>query len=189
MQVKPCTKCGVQKPLEDYHCNKNAKDGRAYHCKACASTYLKGYDKANRAARTAKEKAWREANRDRVAARQSAYGRKWYAENKVRLKPIRRAAQIAYAERFPHLIAAYAAKRRASVIRATPPWANADAIKAVYEEAARLTRKTGVLHHVDHAVPLRSPIVCGLHCEANLWILPARVNLQKSNRYWPGGPL
>ena len=35
MEGKVCSKCGVWKPLEEYHKNKNYKDGRQSKCKEC----------------------------------------------------------------------------------------------------------------------------------------------------------
>lgn len=61
-------------------------------------------------------------------------------------------------------------------------------MRTIYREAVRLTEMTGISHHVDHIVPLRSPWVCGLHCEANLQILPYYENQSKSNRRWPDMP-
>lgn len=82
-------------------------------------------------------------------------------------------------------LAAKAAARRALKMQATPAWADVDAIGAFYAEARRLTRETGIAHHVDHIVPLKSKLVCGLHCEANLQVLPGAANLSKGNRVWP----
>lgn len=75
-----------------------------------------------------------------------------------------------------------AAERKAAQLRATPKWADGAEIALVYAEAVRLTEQTGVLHHVDHIVPLRGRAVCGLHVAYNLRPLPATENLRKGNR-------
>jgi len=82
----------------------------------------------------------------------------------------------------PSLHAAREAKRRASKLQATPKWADLNVMKALYKEAADQGKRTGVLMHVDHIVPLKSNKVCGLHCPANLRVIPAAENLSKSNR-------
>ena len=59
---------------------------------------------------------------------------------------------------------------------ATPPWANLDAIKRIYD-----TCPEG--YHVDHIIPLQGEFVSGLHVESNLQHLPALENMQKHNKY------
>ena len=78
------------------------------------------------------------------------------------------------------------ARRRATKKKALAPWANASGIKKFYTEASRLTRLTGVKHHVDHIYPLQSEYMCGLHVETNLQILTEKENTAKGNRIWPG---
>lgn len=36
---KRCSVCGVEKPVEEFHCKSKAKDGRRDRCKVCAATY------------------------------------------------------------------------------------------------------------------------------------------------------
>jgi hypothetical protein len=108
---------------------------------------------------SARASAWDRRNRDRRAAR----GERWRKAN----------------------LAHYAAKealRRAAVIRAVPKWADLDAIDRIYQQAEE-SRMT-----VDHIVPLRSPLVCGLHCEANLQVVDGVWNSKKGNRHWPDMP-
>lgn len=67
--------------------------------------------------------------------------------------------------------------RRSEILRATPAWANKDAIAAIYKEAGL----SGL--HVDHIVPLKGKTVSGLHVEANLQLLTPAENMKKGNRY------
>ena len=90
----------------------------------------------------------------------------------------------AYQKANPHIINAKCAKRRAIKLQATPPWADKEHIDSIYYLAS-INRKAGHDVNVDHIVPLRSNMVCGLHCESNLQLLQGSNNKAKGNRHWP----
>lgn len=90
--------------------------------------------------------------------------------------------------RNPHTVNSHTALRRTRKLCALPKWANAKAIRSIYQEAIRRSKDEGVSYHVDHSVPLKNKLVCGLHCEANLQVLPAIENLRKRNIRWPDMP-
>lgn len=58
-------------------------------------------------------------------------------------------------------------------------------IRAFYNEAARLTWRTGTPHHVDHVIPLQGQNVSGLHVPENMRVIPALENIRKSNKFDP----
>jgi uncharacterized protein YdaU (DUF1376 family) len=97
------------------------------------------------------------------------------------------AAKNHWAAKLPqHVRTAIQAERNAAKANATPRWLTrqdrAD-IAAVYADAATKTAKTNILHEVDHIVPLRSRVVCGLHVAWNLRVITAYENRAKSNTF------
>jgi 5-methylcytosine-specific restriction endonuclease McrA len=77
---------------------------------------------------------------------------------------------------------------RQQTVRATPPWADQQMIRAIYKEARRLTIEKGELYVVDHIVPKRAKLVCGLHVSWNLRIIHWKENSRKGAWTWPGMP-
>lgn len=102
--------------------------------------------------------------------------------NKIHPKEVAEASKR-HLKRHPEKYTARNAARKAAKIQATPIWADQAAIESIYAESRRLTEETGILHHVDHIVPLRGRNVSGLHVEFNLRAIPAVENQRKSNHY------
>ena len=75
------------------------------------------------------------------------------------------------------------AKYKADKLQATPQWANLSKIQEFYTTAEALSMHTGEWYHVDHIVPLRNSLVCGLHNEFNLQVLTAAENMKKHNNF------
>ena len=80
-------------------------------------------------------------------------------------------------------VTAHKAKRRAGKLQATPAWANLESIEEFYELARNETKVTGIQHEVDHIIPLRGRMVCGLHVEFNLQVITKLQNATKRNSF------
>lgn len=62
-------------------------------------------------------------------------------------------------------------------LHAKPSWASWNDVRKVYDRARVLGKV------VDHIVPLKHELVCGLHCPDNFRIVAARTNGLKGNRF------
>lgn len=71
-------------------------------------------------------------------------------------------------------------KRKDYIRQVTPAWADPREIHAIYREAAEM-RLQGFAVEVDHDIPLRGNLVCGLHVPANLRIVSTAANRAKGN--------
>ncbi len=175
----------------------NTEKVRAIRRKSQNKKYAE--DALFREAAKLKSKEWYEANKGLAMEKQRArnvgrqgevrtYNAIYYQKNSASI----RNSVARYAEankvRLRPLNAARAMRRVAMKLSATPPWANKAAIDSIYVEARKVSEETGVEHQVDHVVPLQHPLVCGLHVEKNLRIIPRSINQSKGNRYWPDCP-
>lgn len=79
-------------------------------------------------------------------------------------------------------------RRRQREKRNTPPWADREAIRAMYREAKRLSKLTGEMYVVDHIVPLDGKLVCGLHWHLNMRVIHWKENAKKGWGTWPDMP-
>ena len=109
--------------------------------------------------------AWRSANKGKM----SELGRAWRASNRSWLTSME-------------------GMRRSLKAKATPEWADEFIISEIYDLADLRSRITGIPWQVDHIVPIKSRIVCGLHTDANLRVITALENSSKGNRWWPNMP-
>jgi len=168
--------------------------GKARRATPAYRAYMKAYFKsyyASAAGHAIMRRAMAKYEATSVARAKKAARNKTYEKSDVKrawvAKYVAAGGQLASTRRYltknPGLRRSWAVKRRAAEIKATPSWANSAAIESIYAEAARLTRETGIIHHVDHIYPLRGRTVSGLHVEHNLQILKATENLKKSNKH------
>lgn len=215
MAEKKCTRCGETKPVTEFPNDRSRKDGKFPHCKECnrkhASEWrsenpdgFKKYYKDNKDAVLSKTQAWRNENlehtrsyaREYYAANTSEQrqrSRAWKSKNKQAVAEYNKAYKTAHSialadqarawrENNKHLRSAAESKRKAAKLRATPVWFERDKVLLIYEKAQEFGA------HVDHVVPLKHPLVCGLHCWHNLQLLPPDINCSKGNRRWPDMP-
>ena len=147
---------------------------------------VKAYLFANKDKTNAVRRKWRKDNPEKAKAkdaRRDPAKLKAYDEIWRKAHPEKVAAKYAkWAKANPDIVAANCGKRRAQKLKACPPWADHEAIKAKYREARRLTAETGIPHQVDHKIPLRHPLVAGLHVDWNLQVLTAAANASKGNK-------
>lgn len=183
MAAKKCSKCGEQKPLSSFNLERGKP--RAY-CKVCHGAAALAWSRSNRERRRAIANAYTKRRREKLGPPKKGGGVRIYTPEEAARRD--REAKRDWERRNAHVVLAKTRKYQSRKLRAYPAWANKSAIEAIYLRARELTKRLGVAMEVDHIVPLQGAIVCGLHVENNLQIIPMRKNRSKNNRHWPDKP-
>lgn len=164
---KVCNKCLLFKT--EYHKDSNKKDGLCTVCADCKRLNTKHWHSNNPERGRNNSLLWYQSNKSNpdVVKKRAETSKKWAKEN-------------------PHKRTANEAKRRSQKLKATPPWLSGTQlahIQRTYKLCNVISEATGQKYHVDHIVPLQGKDVCGLHVPWNLRVIPAKLNLEKSNKH------
>lgn len=173
--MKFCNSCKTEQPLTEFYKDRTKVDGLRTTCKTCKKVCDKLYAKNNAEVISVKRKERYLERYDIERSQQSEYAR----NNRDLFNKHARE----YKNNNKGKVNAATRARQAAKLKATPSWANLEQIKRIYTACASISKRTGVEHHVDHIIPLKGKNVCGFHTENNLAIIPARINLAKSNTH------
>lgn len=187
--MKLCRTCATEKPTSDFYAGGGS-------CKECVKARAARWYANNKKRARRNIATYQKANPERVRA----WHAKWLDNNRQRHSEVARQYCARYPERRrqtkanwynenKHRHTMYWANWKAAKLKATPKWANRFLIAEAYRLARLRTKTLGMKWHVDHIVPLQHPLVCGLHVEHNLRVIPATENLRKWNRFDTGIPL
>jgi hypothetical protein len=209
---KVCTRCNVLKPLDDFYLRRRSPTSEYQYqtlCKCCIKERdNKKYSKDS-TSKIESAKKYREANRDKTRQAAREYRERDPIANKARQEAFRekhreRLAKVSrewhktadkdkiakrmqdYRKANPEKFSMYRNNRNVINEKATPLWADFEAIRLVYIQARMMSEDEGIEYQVDHYYPLVHEFVCGLHVAANLQILTAAENKAKSNSFSDG---
>ncbi|MFZ2190107.1 MAG: hypothetical protein WAV48_04965 [Candidatus Magasanikiibacteriota bacterium] len=169
--MRTCKKCGEIKPLDLFKPNKNCSLGYEHTCLVCFRLRQRNWEEENQERHKENQLRWQAQNLERYKQKKD----EWIERNRETVNQRSRE----YAKANPDRKNSLTAKRRAALLQAIPSWANLEQIKEVYTQA----KKTGMV--VDHIIPLRGKLVCGLHVETNLQLLTSQDNCIKNNKFNP----
>lgn len=159
--MKQCLCCKETKPLSAFAKDNSKKDRIAIYCKTCKNN---------------KKRTWASKNKDKV----KAYDKEWQQNNKDKKAKNYKNWQLNNRSD----VNVYNSHRRAVKLQRSVVWANKEQIKAYYTVCAFFNEVNGYIkYHVDHVIPLQGKDVSGLHVHNNLQVIPAKDNLEKSNKY------
>lgn len=150
----------------------------------CSEKCLKARDDARYYAKNTKRLRLKTANWVANNKQRAQEYQKWYRDHKL-CKKSKSQSNSKWAKKNRHLRNSQLALYRACKLQQTPPWLSnlhKIEIQQKYKQAAFLTKITGIVHHVDHIIPLRGKTVRGLHVPWNLQILTQSENCKKGNR-------
>lgn len=157
--MKKCSYCKTIKELSNFSKCKSNKDGLNIYCRDCRKVIKSNYYNQN------KQKAKDYYNRTKEA--RLTYQNNYWSKNPSLRSKLRNDYRVA---------------KLSATIKSLTSSDHLE-LQLIYEIAQWLTQVFEEDFHVDHIVPLRHELVCGLHVPWNLQILQAKENMQKSNNF------
>lgn len=180
--MKRCSKCGINKCLDDFYKRKTSRDGLRNRCKKCHDETVNLHRINNKDKHNQRCQNWRNKNKDKIKIISKKYREK--NPNPPYNKEKKKLSNALWTKNNLDRHAANEAKRHAKKLQSTPNWLTVEQVKEIeqfYSEARKLTKKTGIKYEVDHIIPLQGLNVRGLHVPWNLQILTKSENSSKRN--------
>lgn len=157
-----CSQCNIEKRKKRYQNNIEQQRETA-----------RNYYHSNKQKAASYSKQWQQQNKDYIYEK----NKRWRAQNTQKANELNKIWRINNRAYILHKNA----MRKKHIKLATPQWADLIAIRRKYELATWCSQIMGNSYHVDHIIPLKGKLVCGLHVCSNLQIIPAADNLKKNN--------
>lgn len=192
MKIKECVDCNSVF---------EAKSDAAKYCSSCKTRRVSEYNKAaylkNKEKILAGKKEYYQTNRESIIEKKKEYNKGYWErpEIKAHIKEYRKEYYKDNKESIVEKKREYNQRpevkarrnhnnklREVRKMQAVPAWFDKEEVKYIYQ----LAKERGL--EVDHMVPLKSDLVCGLHVQDNLRCISTELNRRKSNLYWPDMP-
>ena len=162
------------------HAEKLKQRQKRWHCEnreGSRAITRRAYAKSHPESLITGGRLWHKQNPDLAKVRSNekkkALYKQWRANNPERVKELRHI----WKQHNRAKLVAKEAERRAMKLQATPRWVDHCALVTIYELAAQKKMT------VDHIVPLKNHLVCGLHVPWNLQLLSHAENSRKHNKF------
>lgn len=189
--MKSCTKCKINKSLNDFNTDKLRKDGYYPQCKQCVKIYKASHYQQNKIKLDAINKKWKVDNRERwLSFKKQWYSLnckkwiEWYNNNKTHKMQYQlkyRMTDVGKANR-----KANHQKRRALKNNSTGKYTGAEILKLLVTQKSKcvyckskLIVNSANSYHIDHINPLNKG---GTNAISNIQLLCPKCNLQKHDK-------